>query len=137
MTGHVSLPPNVYQPILQGLEGVPETGTASKEFQGFPFSTFQIAGKTGTADVGLTKEPNAWFVAFGPIPNPQYVVAVVVGQAGYGAQAAAPAVRQIFDYLIANPIKPVSLPTAAKPPSSTLPAAAPPVSTGTTTTSTP
>ena len=43
---------------------------------------------------------------------PRYVVAVVIDQAGYGAAAAAPVARQIFEYLTAHPIG------AAGPPSS-------------------
>ena len=85
-------------------------------------NTYPIAGKTGTADVAAGKEPNAWFVGFGPTnhaPNqPEYVVAVVVDHGGYGAQAAAPAVAQIFNYLYANPVGPVQIPTSTNPPSS-------------------
>ena len=126
VTGHVSLPPAVYDPILQGLEGVVEqNGTAGKTFQQYAhFSPgqFQIAGKTGTADtapsriVTGTDEPNAWFVAFGPEPNPKYVVVVVVDHGGYGATAAAPAVMNIFNYLVANPIGSVVLPSPKNPP---------------------
>ena len=52
---------------------------------------------------GRALEPNSWFVAFGPNPNPQYVVLAVIDQGGYGAQAAAPLVRNIFNYILANP----------------------------------
>ena len=73
VTGHVSLPPSVYQPILQGLEGVITSGTASADFTGFP-SNFVLAGKTGTATTpgasGASGEPTSWFVAFGPQPTP-------------------------------------------------------------------
>ena len=117
VTGHVSLPPSVYDPILQGLEGVVDNpaGTAYGTFQQyakFSLNQFRIAGKTGTADTsaGGVKEPDAWFVAFGPVPNPQYVVLVAVGQGGYGANAAAPAVMNIFNYLVAHPVGPVTLP---------------------------
>ena len=84
-TGHIAFSPGVYNPILQGLEGVVEgngtAGQAFKTYAHFDLSNYRIAGKTGTADtapksiVKGTDEPNAWFVAFGPIPNPQYVVA--------------------------------------------------------------
>jgi penicillin-binding protein 2 len=139
VTGHVSMSPGVYDPILEGLKGVVETGTAAAAFQQyahFSLSQYQIAGKTGTADhcagqcnLGID-EPNAWFVAFGPEPNPQYVVLVVVGDGGYGAQAAAPAVMNIFNYLVTNPIGPVQLPTPTAPPTdvplpSNLPAGTP------------
>jgi penicillin-binding protein 2 len=110
VTGHVSLPSQVYQPILSGLQGAISNsdGTAFLAFQGFPKSTFPLAGKTGTASV-TGEEPTSWFVAFGPLPNPQYVVAVVIDQGGYGADAAAPVVRKVFDYLVNHPVGPVKL----------------------------
>ena len=143
VTGTVSLPPSTYQPMLAGFEGVVTSGTAAAPFQQyahFPLNTYPIAGKTGTADVAAGKEPNAWFVGFGPVnhaPNqPEYVVAVVVDHGGYGAQAAAPAVAQIFNYFYANPVGPVQMPTATNPPSTTPPSTVPPAGSATTTTTT-
>ena len=71
VTGHVSLPSSTYQPMLAGFEGVVNStaGTANAAFTQyakFPMNAYDIAGKTGTADVGLNKEPNSWFVGFGP-----------------------------------------------------------------------
>jgi penicillin-binding protein 2 len=145
VTGTVSLPPSTYQPMLTGFEGVvsDKSGTAYVPFQEdahFPMNSYPIAGKTGTADVAAGKEPNAWFVGFGPTnhaaSNPEYVVAVVVDHGGYGAQAAAPAAANIFNYLYANPIQPVQLPTATNQPTTTPPATIPPAGTPTSTTST-
>ncbi len=103
VTGHVAISPSTYNAILQGLEGVISHGTASEAFQGFPAS-WNLAGKTGTASNQKGQEPNSWFVAFGPNPNPQYLVLAVIDQGGYGAQAAAPLVRNIFDYIVAHPV---------------------------------
>jgi penicillin-binding protein 2 len=145
VTGTVSLPPSTYQPMLAGFEGVVANlgGTANAaftEYAKFPMASYPIAGKTGTADVGLTKEPNSWFVGFGPTNHagsePEYVVVVVIDHGGYGAQAAAPAVAQIYNYLYANPIQPVQLPTATDQPSTNPPTTIPPAGTPTTTTST-
>jgi penicillin-binding protein 2 len=107
VTGHVSLPSDTYQQILQGLEGTiyNTKGTAYSAFQGY--SGMPIAGKTGTATESSNSnvQPTAWFVAFGPTTSaPRYVVAVVIDQAGYGAAAAAPVARDIFTYLSAHPI---------------------------------
>jgi penicillin-binding protein 2 len=144
-TGTVSFPASGYQAMLQGFEGVvsDKTGTAYLPFQEnahFPMNSYPIAGKTGTADVAAGKEPNAWFVGFGPTNHagsePEYVVAVVVDHGGYGAQAAAPAVANIFNYLYANPIQPVQLPTAKIQPSTTPPSTVPPAAAPTTTTTT-
>jgi penicillin-binding protein 2 len=144
-TGTVSFPASGYQAMLQGFEGVvsDKTGTAYLPFQEnahFPMTSYPIAGKTGTADVAAGKEPNAWFVGFGPTNHagsePEYVVAVVVDHGGYGAQAAAPAVANIFNYLYANPIQPVQLPTTKVQPSTTPPSTVPPAAAPTTTTTT-
>jgi len=108
VVARVNLPQDVYQPILAGLEGVIDNskGTAYGAFQGFPLSRFPLAGKTGTASV-TGEAPTSWFVAFGPEPDPKYVVAVVIDQGGYGAAAAAPVVRAVYDYLYAHPVTPV------------------------------
>ncbi len=141
--GSVSLPPSVAGPILQGLEGVVGNplGTAYSTFEGtappFALNSFRLAGKTGTATVTGHSEPTAWFVAFGPEPNPQYVVLVVVDQGGYGADAAAPAVKAIYQYLETNPVSPeVTLPRSASAVSTTPPPTVPPAGTPTTTTTT-
>jgi penicillin-binding protein 2 len=135
VTGHVSLPASIFDPILQGLEGVISNpkGTAFSDFQGFP-ADFHLAGKTGTASNEASEEPNSWFVAFGPNPNPQYLVLAVIDQGGYGAQAAAPLVRSIFNYIYANPIGAVKRPTKTVLPSSVAPTTIPPLGTPTTTT---
>jgi penicillin-binding protein 2 len=110
--GHVPLPASTFDPILAGLEGViyssnpQDLGTAYGTFKGY--HGIPLAGKTGTATESNVKgvQPTAWFVAFGPTPpaTPRYVVAVVIDQAGYGAAAAAPVARQIFQYLSAHPV---------------------------------
>jgi penicillin-binding protein 2 len=138
VTGHVAISPTNYSAMLQGFEGVVSNpnGTAYGDFQGFPTS-WNLAGKTGTASNQQGLEPNSWFVAFGPNPNPTYLVLAVIDQGGYGAQAAAPLVRNIFNYIAANPLSPqVKTPTPAAPPRQTAPKANAPLGTPTTTTTT-
>jgi penicillin-binding protein 2 len=105
----VDLPPSVRDPILEGLEGVVSdpTGTAYPAFSGFPLSQFQIAGKTGTAQVA-GKQDTSLFCAFGPVDNPQYAVSVVMEQSGFGAEGAAPVARRIFDGLTGQQVQPVN-----------------------------
>ena len=110
--GHVDLPERIHGPILQGLLGVVNSphGTAYgafRQYARFNLNSFPIAGKTGTASNAPGQEPNAWFVAFGPVPHPRYVVLCVIGKGGYGAAAAAPVVAQTFNYLVAHPVKAV------------------------------
>jgi penicillin-binding protein 2 len=114
--GHVPLPSSTYDPILQGLMGVVNdpSGTAYgafHEYANFNLASFPIAGKTGTASNEEGEEPNSWFVGFGPVGAPRYVVLCVIGQGGYGADAAAPVVAETFNYLVHHPIGSVMLPT--------------------------
>jgi penicillin-binding protein 2 len=132
----VTLAPDAYQAMLAGFEGVVQNphGTGFGAFTGFPLASFTLAGKTGTASGANGTVPTSWFVGWGPVDNPQYLVAVVVEAGGFGATAAAPVVRKAFDYIVAHPEAPVSLvppstPSGTAPPAGTAPA--------TTTTTTP
>ena len=74
-------------------------------------SPYQIAGKTGTAQViGIAQDEeydesvipekfhdHALFIAFAPVDKPQIAIAVVVENGGSGAKAAAPIARKIMD----------------------------------------
>jgi penicillin-binding protein 2 len=55
-----------------------------------------VAGKTGTAQI-MGKVATSVFASFAPCNNPKLVVVVMLPNSGYGADAAAPAVRQIWD----------------------------------------
>lgn len=83
----------------------PETARALNELmqkavaegtgKGAKISGIQVAGKTGTAEVG-SKRPHAWFVGFAPADDPQVAVAVVVENGGTGGRIAAPIAREIM-----------------------------------------
>ncbi|MDP9073637.1 MAG: penicillin-binding protein 2 [Actinomycetota bacterium] len=98
--GHVDLQPSWRDAMLAGFQGAvaDPAGTAHAAFAGFPLSQYPIAGKTGTAQVA-GKDPTSIFASFAPATNPQFVVAAFLEQAGYGADAAAPVVRRIYDGL--------------------------------------
>jgi penicillin-binding protein 2 len=110
-SGQVNLPPSTREPMLAGFEGVTVDGTAAGPFAGFPQDQMQIAGKTGTASQlgpnGQPLEPTSLFASFAPATNPQYAIVAIIDQAGYGASAAAPVVRNIYNYLLTHPIGPV------------------------------
>ncbi len=82
--------------IRHALAGVVTQGTAAGAFGGFPLSKVCVAGKTGTAQL-FGKNATSVFASFAPCDNPKYVVLVMVPDSGYGADVAAPAVRQIWD----------------------------------------
>jgi peptidoglycan glycosyltransferase len=48
------------------------------------------AGKSGTAELGGSGEPHSWFIGFAPAEAPTVAIAVLVEQAGRGAEVAAP-----------------------------------------------
>ncbi|MGH2863576.1 MAG: penicillin-binding transpeptidase domain-containing protein [Solirubrobacteraceae bacterium] len=63
-----------------------------------------VAGKTGTAELKDTagkknaaKYTDAWFVGYAPGGDPKVVVAALFPGAGYGADTAAPVVRQMIE----------------------------------------
>ncbi|MGJ3702758.1 penicillin-binding protein 2 [Variovorax sp. AFSI2.2] len=95
--------------IREGLTSVVTSGTARGVFAG---ASYQAAGKTGTAQA-VTQAQNtkynaraleehqrdhALFMAFAPVNDPKIALAVIVENAGWGAGAAAPIARRVFDY---------------------------------------
>jgi penicillin-binding protein 2 len=140
VAGHVELSPADHQAMLEGFEGAVNApgGTATPSFAGsttlnagaFPFDKLSLAGKTGTASAS-EQVPTSWFVGWGPVNNPTYLIAVVIEKGGYGASAAAPVARAGFQYLVTHPLAPVDL---AAP---TTGSGSVPSTTATTTTSTP
>ncbi|MET3380004.1 MULTISPECIES: penicillin-binding protein 2 [Variovorax] len=99
--------------VRDGLTSVVTAGTARGVFAG---AAYQAAGKTGTAQA-VTQAQNtkynaraleehqrdhALFMAFAPVNDPKIAVAVIVENAGWGAGAAAPIARRVFDYWLAN-----------------------------------
>jgi len=81
--------------IRSALAGVVTQGTAAGAFGGFPLKQVCVAGKTGTAQIEGAVATSV-FASFAPCNNPKLVVVVMLPHSGYGADAAAPAVRQIW-----------------------------------------
>ena len=106
----VTIDPSHRAAVHEGLYGAvaAEDGTGAGAFLGFPLATFPVAGKTGTAQV-VGKQDTALFVAYAPANAPQYVVAVVMEESGFGGAVAAPVARRIFEGLAGTPPGPVQL----------------------------
>jgi penicillin-binding protein 2 len=87
--------PEFRQAILDGLRGAASQpgGTSASVFKGFPIP---VAGKTGTAQKGLGRPDQSWYIALAPYPSIKYVVAVTDEAGGFGADTAAPMARQIL-----------------------------------------
>ena len=74
-------------------------GTAAYSFRDFPLDEIQVAGKTGTSEV-YGKQDYAWFASYAPtIGNPEYVIVVMLEEAGSGGSNAAPVAEKIYKYL--------------------------------------
>ena len=82
-----------YKSIIEGMQAVSETGTASNVFAGYPIP---VGGKTGTASVS-NGTANALFVAVAPLDNPQIAIAIVVEHGGHGNYVA-PIAKNIISY---------------------------------------
>jgi len=106
----VDLDPAHRAAITAGLQGAvaAQDGTAFSAFAGFPLASFPIAGKTGTAQV-TTRQDTALFAAYGPVSNPEYTVAVILEESGFGSATAAPVARRIFDVVAGQPPGPIRL----------------------------
>jgi penicillin-binding protein 2 len=93
----VNIKPQFRQAILDGIQAAAEqpTGTSYPVFKDFPI---KIAGKTGTAQRNGQND-QSWYVALAPYPHPKYVIAVTIENGGFGAEAAAPAAKQIIGRL--------------------------------------
>jgi penicillin-binding protein 2 len=100
--------------MRSALAGVVTQGTAAGTFAGFPLSKVCVAGKTGTAQI-FGKNATSVFASFAPCNNPKYVVVVMLPNSGYGADAAAPAVRQIWEGIYGLDGKKAALPGGTLP----------------------
>ncbi|MCB0978543.1 MAG: hypothetical protein KDB02_13895, partial [Acidimicrobiales bacterium] len=105
------------QAFLDGFAGVVQSasprGTAYSVFRTFPLSTFEVSGKTGTAEVGdesAKRRDNSLFVAYGPNPDNKYVVSVMIQGGGFGASAAAPTAYMILEPIADGSIESFEVP---------------------------
>jgi peptidoglycan glycosyltransferase len=93
--GH-PISPKTAAEISQMMQLVVTGGTAAGV--GFP-STLNVAGKTGTAELGLNNIYDSWFVCFAPANNPQIAISVIVEKQvnGFGATFAAPIAKALLE----------------------------------------
>jgi penicillin-binding protein 2 len=106
----IDLAPENIEIIKKAMLEVNISGTSASVFKG---AGYQAGGKTGTAQVfslnskeynhGSTAEflrDHALYVAFAPMDKPTIVIALVVENAGFGAQHAAPIARKALDFYL-------------------------------------
>ncbi|HEX5364573.1 MAG TPA: penicillin-binding protein 2 [Gallionella sp.] len=89
-------------------------------------ASYQIAGKTGTAQVVGMKQgekydasklderhrDHAWFIAYAPAEQPKIALVVLAENGGHGGGTAAPIARKVLDYYLLGKV-PQPLPDAA------------------------
>ena len=68
-----------------------------------------VDGKTGTAQVPSGSD-DSWYASWAPAPNPRVVVVVLIEHGGFGAQAAAPAAKEIYSALFGVRERPPATP---------------------------
>jgi penicillin-binding protein 2 len=111
VAGRMNVKPENLAFVKHAMVGVNIEGTSAAAFKGAGYSS---GGKTGTAQV-LELKPNekyhandiderhrdhALFIAFAPAEDPKIALAMVVENGGFGAAAAAPIARRVFDYML-------------------------------------
>lgn len=96
-----------WRDVIEGMTQVVERGTAKR----IRTAAYQIAGKTGTAQVFTVGQKESYresqvpermrdhalFVAFAPVDDPRIAVAVIVENGGHGGSVAAPIARKVMD----------------------------------------
>ncbi len=109
--GRIEVKPEALELVKNAMVAVNKVGTGRIPFQN---TEYVAAGKTGTAQVIGIKQNEKYdaakiaerhrdhslFVAFAPVDKPKIAVALIVENGGFGAQAAAPIARKLFDYYL-------------------------------------
>ena len=103
--------PEHIEVIKRAMVAVNQSGTSARAFAGAPYVA---AGKTGTAQtyslskgevyrhhaLDEHKRDHALYMAFAPADKPRIALALIVENAGFGGQHAAPIARKMFDYYL-------------------------------------
>ncbi|HUR97801.1 MAG TPA: penicillin-binding protein 2 [Pyrinomonadaceae bacterium] len=101
----IEMTPEQNDVVVKGMWGVVNGGGTGA---GIRIPGFEIAGKTGTAqvaelgkDVGANKD-HAWFVSFAPAFKPEIAVIGLIENSGFGGANAAPAVKGVYEAYLAK-----------------------------------
>jgi penicillin-binding protein 2 len=94
------IPEDIHHAVVEGMWSVVNNGGTGA---GIKMAGFDIAGKTGTAQVvGLGKDAgknkdHSWFVSYAPAYKPEIAMVALIENSGFGSMHAAPAVRKVYD----------------------------------------
>lgn len=107
------LDPGIWAVLDQGLADVVRVGTA----RAIAMPNLTLCGKTGTSQVATfvdkahyarqakNLKDNALFAGYAPRENPQIAWAIIVENAGFGAESAAPIARKLCQYWFFDRLK--------------------------------
>jgi penicillin-binding protein 2 len=94
----INLPERDWQIVREGMrQAVAPGGTAA----GLNIPNVNMAGKTGTAELGVSKElVNSWSTGFFPYENPHYAFAILMEKGSrYNTVGATGVMRQLLDWM--------------------------------------
>lgn len=101
----IEMTPEQNEVVVKGMWAVVNGGGTGA---GIRIPGFEIAGKTGTAqvaalgkDVGANKD-HAWFVSFAPAFKPEISVISLIENSGFGGTHAAPAAKGVYEAYITS-----------------------------------
>ena len=101
----IGIPSDQSAVVVQAMWAVVnEAGTAT----GIKLAGFDIAGKTGTAQVvslgkeGSEHKDHSWFVSYAPAFKPEISCVALIENAGLGSRFGAPSVRAVYDVYYAK-----------------------------------
>lgn len=96
----LSISEDIHHAVVEGMWSVVNNGGTGA---GIRMAGFDIAGKTGTAqvvglgkDIGKNKD-HSWFVSYAPAYKPEIAMIALIENSGFGGHHAAPAVRKVYD----------------------------------------
>ena len=94
------IPEDIHHAVVEGMWNVVNGGGTGA---GIRMAGFDIAGKTGTAqvvslgkDTGKNKD-HSWFVSYAPAYKPEIAMVALIENSGFGGTHAAPAIRGVYD----------------------------------------
>ena len=118
---------DIHHLVVEGMWSVVNNGGTGK---GIRMAGFDIAGKTGTAqvvglgkDIGKNKD-HSWFASYAPAYKPEIALVALIENSGFGGHHAAPAVRKVYDVYYRktrNAEPPGAVPVAKSPKPETKP----------------
>lgn len=113
----IPIPPQHLALVRSAMVDVNRYGTGRVAFAN---AGYTVAGKTGTSQVIAIRQNEKYdarkiaerhrdhslYMAFAPAEDPKLALALIVENGGFGAQAAAPIARKVFDYYLLGKLPP-------------------------------